>query len=144
MYNLISNSIKFTADNEIITVNLDYGVNNIIISVCDNGIGMSKECIENVFIGFQRDLHGPYIFGNGLGLKITKAYVEALEGTIDIKSAPGEGTCVTVQFPKRHVYEKSVLLCSFDQLEKQKLRMEFEECIIRNSPGNDNVTLYGF
>jgi signal transduction histidine kinase len=71
------------------------------IRVEDNGIGFEQENAERIFQPFQR-LHGRSEYeGTGLGLAICQKIVERHHGTIEVKSAPGEGTTFTVQLPSK-------------------------------------------
>lgn len=67
----------------------------VIVSVHDNGEGMSPEIVEKVF----EPLFSTKAFGVGLGMPIVKRVVEQHRGEIRIDSRPGEGTTVSVMFP---------------------------------------------
>jgi signal transduction histidine kinase len=75
--------------------------NGLIIEVADSGIGMKPEDIPIALKPFQQidsRLARRYE-GTGLGLPLTKAFVELHGGTMTITSALGEGTTVTLSFP---------------------------------------------
>jgi two-component system sensor histidine kinase EvgS len=98
--NLISNAIKFTEIGEII-IGCDLKADYLEISVRDTGIGIGKEDKEKVFDRFWQvevDFARTY-GGTGLGLSIVKAYVEALGGTIGVKSKIGKGTEMYFRLP---------------------------------------------
>ncbi|MCP5026245.1 MAG: HAMP domain-containing histidine kinase [Actinomycetia bacterium] len=76
----------------------------IVISVADDGDGLSPEDAAKVFHRFYRtdDARGRASGGSGLGLSIARSLIEAHNGTIDLDSAPGMGSTFTVRLP-RHV-----------------------------------------
>jgi signal transduction histidine kinase len=103
LINLMSNAIKFTPPGgtvEVATQRADAGA-KIVISVTDTGIGMRAEDIPLALAAFgQVDSSLARQFeGTGLGLPLTKRFVELLGGDIEIDSAPGEGTAVRVILP---------------------------------------------
>lgn len=100
--NLISNAIKAIKDDGLIRVSLHEDKNNIYIDVKDNGIGISDEKKEIIFERFYRidDARNTKINGHGLGLSISKNFVESLGGKIKLKSKPGKGSTFSVIFPK--------------------------------------------
>jgi signal transduction histidine kinase/HAMP domain-containing protein len=103
LLNLLSNALKFTEPGGSIAVTAEVTPDDsIAIRVADTGIGMSSEQIPIAFAAFgqvENQLARRY-GGTGLGLPLTKALVELHGGTIAIKTAPGEGTTVTVTLPK--------------------------------------------
>ena len=100
LYNLISNALKFGipgSDHAIdIITNQDESYLNI--SVKDNGIGMDLELYGDQLFKMYKRLN-THAAGKGLGLYITRHQVEALQGSIDVASAPGEGTTFNVKIP---------------------------------------------
>lgn len=101
LLNLLSNAIKFTPEGGAIELSLhekpsekgdDYV--KILLRVKDNGIGMTQEFLEHIFDSFTREDNKRVrkTEGTGLGMTITKYIVDAMSGTIDIKSEPGKGT----------------------------------------------------
>lgn len=101
--NLLDNAIKYSEEKpEIIIATINKN-NDFIISVSDNGIGMSKEEIRKIFDRFFRvskgDIHN--VKGFGLGLSYVKAIVLAMGGKIDVKSEPVKGTTMFLRFPIR-------------------------------------------
>ena len=99
--NLISNAIKFTPQNGLITVGGDYKDGFLVVSVSDNGIGMKKEVQNKIFEPFsQADGSTTRKYGGtGLGLSITQKLVEAMDGRIELTSEEGVGTTFTVTMP---------------------------------------------
>lgn len=104
--NLISNSIKYTPDGGKITFTIEEKENhnsNLALyefSIEDNGIGMSEEFQKIMFEPFTReeDHRTSKIQGTGLGMSITKNFVDMMNGTIHVESKPNLGTKTTVTF----------------------------------------------
>ncbi len=102
LYNLLSNSVKFTADNGKITVNITDKKDMIEISVKDNGIGISEEFHEKIFEKFQQ-VENPISkkTGNtGLGLTITRELIEMHGGRIRVESEKDKGANFIFTLPK--------------------------------------------
>lgn len=101
MYNLLSNAVKFTSENGKIQVNAICINDKLQICVADDGIGISKDDIQEIFNPFKQvDSFLTREFeGTGLGLAITKKYVEMHGGNINVESKPGEGSTFTFMIP---------------------------------------------
>ncbi len=100
--NLIGNAIKFTPPGGTITVEAANAANgDIVLAIQDTGVGMSDEEIRVALAPFgQADAsRSRWREGSGLGLPIAKALVDLHGGTIQIRSAKGQGTEVTVTLP---------------------------------------------
>jgi signal transduction histidine kinase len=98
--NLIKNAIKFTK-NGFVKVYLQLEKEQLKFSVIDSGVGIPIEKQKSIFDQFvQADFsHSNGYEGSGLGLSITKGYVDLLKGSIHMNSAPGKGTQFLVQIP---------------------------------------------
>lgn len=101
LINLLSNALKFTPEGGRINVYLEQeaspaGDNYVRchFRVKDNGIGMTPDFQEKIFETFTREEKAQIdkIEGTGLGMAITKAIVDTMKGSIELKSAPGEGS----------------------------------------------------
>ncbi len=100
--NLISNSIKYRQENlrpEIHISCRTVGDRNLF-SVRDNGVGIEKDSLENIFRMFHR-MHGPEIPGSGIGLALSRKIVEAHGGSIWVESEPGKGSTFFFSLPKQ-------------------------------------------
>ena len=95
--NLISNAIKYSGENADIVIEC-HANHDLNLSVSDNGIGISKEDQGHLFERFFRASNAESIQGTGLGLHITKHYIDMLRGSIMIESELGKGTKVTISF----------------------------------------------
>ena len=96
--NLLSNAIKFTQETGQIVVRSRVDTNCMVISVSDNGIGISEEDQHHLFERFFRGKNVTNIQGTGLGLHIVGKYVELMDGHIECVSNLEEGTTFNVTF----------------------------------------------
>jgi PAS domain S-box-containing protein len=103
LINLVSNAIKFSNESSIIQINSHVKDGIAVISVKDQGIGISEQDQEHLFTSFFRGKNALNIQGTGLGLHIVKRYIDLLDGEADLKSKLGKGTTVTITIPvKKH------------------------------------------
>ena len=109
LLNIISNAYKFTPEGGTISASIweigdaEDGYGSYEIRVRDNGIGMSKEFADKMFSAFERERTSTVsgIEGTGLGLSITKSLVDLMGGTIDVLTAPGNGTEIIIRMKFR-------------------------------------------
>lgn len=100
LLNLLSNAIKFSAENQVIRIQVNNRNDVLNISIKDQGIGIPEEDIPYLFDTFFRSKNASNIQGTGLGLPIIKRYLQLLHGTIQIRSVVEEGTEVLVSIPR--------------------------------------------
>ena len=102
LLNLLSNAIKFTPTGGEVAVTAFFDGNGAsVLRVVDNGIGIAAGDIPTILEPFTQvgDIMIRNHEGTGLGLSLSKSLVELHGGTLDLESAPGAGTTVTVRFP---------------------------------------------
>ena len=107
LVNILGNAVKFTKDGGTITFDADYrpGADEQHIVACyrvaDTGVGMSEEFVEHIFDEFSQEESSArtQYKGTGLGMAITKRYVDLMGGTISIVSKKGVGSVFTVELP---------------------------------------------
>jgi len=102
--NLISNAIKFTNKGGEVLVNLDIDTKmpeqKLLVEVKDSGTGITFERLEQLRIGTRVSAHGTLgEKGFGLGLNLVFDLVHSLNGTMNISSKIGDGTCIRVVIP---------------------------------------------
>lgn len=99
---LLDNALKYTNENEEISVTLKNGLFDAIIEVKDNGIGITEETKEKIFERFYRGdkARNRSTGGNGLGLSIAKTIVTDLKGKITVDHNDPKGTKFTIVLPK--------------------------------------------
>lgn len=101
LYNIISNSIKYTPNGGKITIKAGKLYSAFFVEVKDNGIGIPKEDLERIFERFYRvdKARSRELGGTGLGLSISKGIIDAHNGTIKVDSKVGKGTNVIISLP---------------------------------------------
>ncbi len=97
--NLITNAIKYSPDNSVITLSVIRDDYNCILSVSDEGMGIPEEQISQLFEPFFRASNVGVVQGTGLGMSIVKRSVELCNGEINVESTIGVGTTVIVKLP---------------------------------------------
>ena len=102
IYNLLSNAIKYNKVGGKIDVSLSLSKEQAVISVSDNGIGMSKEKIKHLYTRFfDGDYRKQNQPGTGIGLSLTHDLVKLHHGDIQCESQEGKGTTFTITLPIR-------------------------------------------
>ena len=100
LINLLSNAVKFSGEG--VRIDLQAGPRaggGVVLSVRDQGVGISVEDQQHLFSSFFRGANATNIEGTGLGLHIVRRYLDLLQGKISLESAHGEGTSVTIELP---------------------------------------------
>lgn len=96
--NLVKNALDHTKKGDVIQIEWRAFASIVQITVKDNGSGISPEDLHHIFKRFYRSRFSKDTQGIGLGLSLTKAIVEAHNGTIEVTSTLGMGTSFTVNF----------------------------------------------
>ena len=99
LLNLLSNAIKYKCDNKTleITIEASQTKDQTVLTFSDNGIGIDLERNKDKVFGLYQRFHD-YPESKGLGLYLVKSQVEAMSGTISIKSEVNKGTTFTLTF----------------------------------------------
>ncbi len=99
LVNLVSNAIKFTPAGGRVTVTWSLDHDDARLHVADTGVGIEPEFLAHAFEPFRQGGADP-VDGAGLGLALVRQFVSLHDGTVAIDSTPGEGTTVSVAFPR--------------------------------------------
>ncbi|MBL0233351.1 MAG: PAS domain-containing sensor histidine kinase [Chitinophagaceae bacterium] len=99
LINLIGNAIKFSNEGCSIIIRSSTNGDLAVISIADQGIGISKDDLEHLFSSFFRAANAINIQGTGLGLHIVKRYVDLLNGQVKVESELNKGTTITITIP---------------------------------------------
>lgn len=109
-FNLLSNAFKFTSEGGQISLSLNCPLredqtSNVEIRIQDTGIGIPADKQEKIFERFfQHDVPGSMVNqGSGIGLSITREFVQLHQGNIRVESEPGKGSCFIVNLPLRAI-----------------------------------------
>ena len=104
LLNLLSNALKFTPEGGKISLEIRQlrkkdGKVRLRFTVSDNGVGMSSEFMDRLFLPFEQEsaVTGQKYGGTGLGMSITKNLVTLMGGTITVHSQQGEGSSFMVE-----------------------------------------------
>lgn len=100
--NLLANAVKYCEADPVIKVSTVTEGGNLVISVSDNGIGISREHLDHIFEKFYRITHGNIhkTKGLGLGLYYVKRIAAAHGGDVTVTSKPGRGTTFRISIPQ--------------------------------------------
>ncbi len=101
--NLVSNSVKYARENGSISLEYEVVGTKLVIKVADDGIGIPKSEIDNLFSKFYRasNAESHHTEGTGLGLYIVKQSAEQLGGGVSVMSEEDQGATFTVELPIR-------------------------------------------
>ena len=170
LVNILGNAVKFTDDGGTIGFETDYrpgeDAKHIIVRyrVTDTGAGMSEEFVERVFDEFAQEDNGArtQYKGTGLGMAITKRYVDLMGGTIRVESQKGKGSTFTVELPmeltdaeyvrkqglpiaKVDLTGVKILMAEDNDLNAEIAEVQLEECglqVTRAADGKEVVEIF--
>ncbi len=101
LLNILSNAVKFTPEDGSITITTTLGVERVLVTIADTGIGMTQQEIDRALKPFEQidtRLERRYE-GTGLGLYLAKTFAEHSGGSLEVQSTKGKGTEVNIAFP---------------------------------------------
>lgn len=102
LYNLLTNALKFTSNNGIITLRSYYENETLVVEVRDTGRGIKEEDLGTLFQPYRRlSAGGDNTVGLGLGLGLSRMLVELHGGSIWAKSEPGKGSTFAFSLPAK-------------------------------------------
>jgi len=96
--NLVSNAIKY-GDCKPIDISVEGASDRAVIMIRDRGLGIAEKDHERIFGRFERAASSRHYGGIGLGLWIVKQIIDALGGTVEVESRPGDGSTFKVELP---------------------------------------------
>ena len=99
LFNLITNALKFTPSGGRVTVDAAVEGENVSVSVTDTGVGIAAEDQARVFQEFEQVGEGGAQEGTGLGLALSRRFVEMLGGQLSVESTVGQGSTFTFTLP---------------------------------------------
>jgi len=98
LINLITNAIKYSKKG-VITLDVNSDDEYIYIDVADEGVGINPEDVEKIFKPFMQVGDASDRTGAGLGLTITKKFIDAMQGEISVESEVGKGSVFKIKIP---------------------------------------------
>jgi signal transduction histidine kinase len=101
LLNLLSNAIKYNRDGGEVEVHVaEEREGRVTVRITDTGEGIAEEDLERLFSPFDRlGAEHTAVEGTGLGLALSKLMVEAMDGLLDVRSAPGVGSTFSIELP---------------------------------------------
>ncbi len=125
--NLISNAVKFTSNGGKVNISAESSANNMVmISVKDNGIGMTSEMLNHLF-HIDADIKRPGTNNEkstGLGLLLCKEFVEKLGGKITVESELNKGTVFSFNIPATERDEKEIVIQKDAEDERREVEIK--------------------
>ncbi|MCB0647842.1 MAG: response regulator [Saprospiraceae bacterium] len=103
LQNLIANSLKYCPRGSIITIDVGYSTNELMLEIKDNGPGIPEEHQTRIYEKFYQIEQASAAGGSGIGLSIVKEYVDLMGGKIALLSGKNLGTHFTVKVPVAQV-----------------------------------------
>jgi signal transduction histidine kinase len=97
----VSNAVKYTGEGGQVWLRAFQTDTAAVLEVEDTGEGMDPAQAEKLFESFRQGSEGTSreYEGAGIGLSVTKQAVEQMDGSIEVKTETGEGTCFTIRLP---------------------------------------------
>lgn len=97
--NLISNALKYSNDGSLIEIAAGVEGDQVVVSVRDEGMGIPKKDIANIFGRYNRGSNVSGIVGTGVGLYLVEIVARLHQGNVIVDSVEGKGSCFTVRLP---------------------------------------------
>lgn len=106
--NLLGNAVKFSSQGGDLTVRLRETEHWVTAEIADTGPGMTPDIQARMFEKFYKGDPSRSQSGNGLGLSIVKKIIDLCQGTITVKTEPGNGTMFSIKLPKNNLCKESI------------------------------------
>lgn len=98
--NVLENAVKFTVAQGVVQITADRAGDRVVVSVADNGPGLPDAQLDAIFEKFYRSPNAdPKLQGAGLGLSITRGFIEAMGGSVSARLRPSGGLLVSLELP---------------------------------------------
>jgi two-component system sensor histidine kinase KdpD len=107
LVNLLSNALRYSPEGERVVVSASTFADTVQLRVVDRGPGIPADRRDDVFVPFQRLGDTDNLTGLGLGLALSKGFVEGMGGTLDTEETPGGGLTMVVTLPVAAQKEES-------------------------------------
>ena len=126
-YNLLSNAIKFTPDGGKVDVTVSKEKKGVAIKVSDTGKGIEKSELSHIFERFFQGNNNQG--GTGIGLAVVKSFIELHQGSVQVESEVGKGTCFNIYLPQLHLEEQEESLQQVPQTITNSTDVDLEETL---------------
>ncbi|MCF2948398.1 ATP-binding protein [Paraglaciecola aquimarina] len=136
--NLVHNAIKFTTSGNTVNADFSYENQRLIISIIDQGVGISEQDQEKLFNKFQQVGNTNNQQGSGLGLSIVQKLVTLLDGTIEVKSQLNKGSQFIVTLPMK-TKNKSISKIENTEAPAQMFNLQAKVLLVEDNEINQAV-----
>ena len=122
LINLLDNAVKYSANDNVIVVELERRDNHAVVSVTDYGIGIPANELEQIFERFYRVDKGRSraAGGTGLGLAIVKKLVEEHVGTIRARNRKDGGAMISIRLPLNEAAREQIIAKAPGRAERRR------------------------
>lgn len=105
LYNVLTNAYKYTLEDGHVNVDISFDklLNNVVITVTDDGIGIDDETKEHIFDAYFRGITETSSSGDGLGLYVANENMQRIGGKIECVSEKGTGSQFILTFPAKYI-----------------------------------------
>lgn len=142
LFNLISNSFKFVSIGGEITLTCKVVSDHVVITIKDNGIGISKENLDNIFLEFFREESKNFQMGSGgIGLSFVKSIIEAHKGKIEVESEEHKYTKFTITLNKGNTHFTDEQIVKKEGIDESLINSSSEEFDMSESLISENPKL---
>ncbi|MBF8295891.1 MAG: response regulator, partial [Bacteroidetes bacterium] len=136
--NLLSNALKYTSSGGRVDIRARRLGTELVLEVSDTGLGISPEHLSHVFERFYRVDSSHQYEGTGIGLSLSKEFVDLHHGTIELKSSVGVGTVATVRLSLSGYQEHEIVKADASRREERPGISEHVR-VSEEIPGTENV-----
>ncbi len=130
--NLVSNAFKYADEKAKIEVALFEEEDEVLLSVSDNGVGIPKAEIDNIFERFYRVGNKSGHGSSGIGLALAKRFAELHQGTINVVSTPNKHTEFTVSLPKGNAHLSDTQMVETESKARETQQYGQVESFVKN------------
>ena len=100
LFNLLRNAIEYNYESGVITISAKEVEDDVLISITDTGKGIAEKDIKELYKPFKRLDPENNVSGVGIGLSLSLQMLNVMNGSIDVDSTPGAGSCFTITLPR--------------------------------------------
>lgn len=138
--NLLDNALKYTKPKGKITISLRKIDEDLVLTISDNGIGMNKDKLQQIFTPFYQISHKKNSFeGIGMGLSLTKKIIDDMGNEILVESELTKGSKFTIVFKASNKKESPVIGSSLDSISLNTISHEFDISDSEFNPDYKNI-----
>jgi len=132
--NIYNNALKFTSKGGLITIKTKQDESNVVIEIKDTGNGIKSDILNQILNKNEETIFGNNkLQGSGLGLLISRQFIEKCNGSLHIDSQTNKGACFTIKLPLKQELNNNVTIYRNSKLTKHKAGLQ-RIAIIEDNP----------